>query len=391
MSSARFATTISIFQLVANASILCAQSVPPLVTDESPAAGKRVSVTAPEYVGTDVYHTLYLPTDWVPGGKYPVIVEYPPNQYGDMFDGTVDDTQLGFYQSGGEGFIWVTMPFIITWTDPPQNATTWWGSGELVAAQYTKTNLIRILEDFGGDPASVFLTGFSRGAIAAGQVGLRSDEMADIWLGMLPHSHHYQLVNNLSRLSGRASFVTYGDRALDGGAASSRIGVQRLEELGFPVESRELDGVGHTDEWIQDDASASSLAVRQEIRAWLADTIAIRPGTSSILGQVQDAAGNPLPGVRIQSGDTHWTFSDQDGRYELAGLIDGQRELTASHPNYEFLDASRQIMLAGADLHDQAFVVKAIPEPSSCSALVISAILLVARRRWLATLRPSRI
>jgi len=382
MSSTQVATMSSIALMWANLPVVVfAQSVPPPVTNENPAAGKRVSVTAPEYAGTDVHHTLYLPTDWVPGDTYPVIVEYAPNAYGSMFDGSVEDTQLGFYQSGGEGFIWVTMPFIETWTDPPRNAPTWWGHGEVIAAEYIKTNLIRILEDYGGDPASVFLTGFSRGAIAAGQVGLLNDDIADIWLGMLPHSHHYQLANNLRRLSGRPSFVTYGDLALDGGAASSRIGIQRLKELQFPVESRELEGVGHTDEWIQDDASASSLAVRQEVRDWLADTIANRPGTNSILGQVRDAAGNPLAGVRIQSGDTHWTFSDQNGLYELAGLIDGQRVLTASYPNFEFLDASRPITLAGSDLPNQMFVTTTVPETSTCSLLIAAAILLAAGRR----------
>ncbi len=56
----------------------------------------------------NAYHTLYLPPGWVPGGKYPVIIEYAPNASG--FDGTPEDTRLGFYQSGGTGVIWATMP-----------------------------------------------------------------------------------------------------------------------------------------------------------------------------------------------------------------------------------------------------------------------------------------
>ena len=36
-----------------------------------PAPGKRVRQVAPDYVGTDVHHALYLPTDWKPDGKYP--------------------------------------------------------------------------------------------------------------------------------------------------------------------------------------------------------------------------------------------------------------------------------------------------------------------------------
>ena len=53
----------------------------PVTTDEKPAAGKRVRQTAPEYRGTRVHHVLYLPTDWNPGKKYPVFVEYAGNRW----------------------------------------------------------------------------------------------------------------------------------------------------------------------------------------------------------------------------------------------------------------------------------------------------------------------
>ena len=36
----------------------------PLVENGKPAPGKRVKMVAPDYRGTDVYHALYLPTDW---------------------------------------------------------------------------------------------------------------------------------------------------------------------------------------------------------------------------------------------------------------------------------------------------------------------------------------
>ena len=35
----------------------------PTMTDGLPAAGHRVRITPPEYAGTDVHHSLYLPTD----------------------------------------------------------------------------------------------------------------------------------------------------------------------------------------------------------------------------------------------------------------------------------------------------------------------------------------
>lgn len=349
-------------------------SEPPPVTNDAPAAGKRVRVTNAHYAGTNVHHTLYLPTDWVPGGKYPVIIEYAPNGWApnpaETVNGSVEDTKLGFYQSGGQGFIWATMPFIDTAPPPARNTPNWWWGthpagvkGEDVAADYTKAGLIDILENYGGDPASVFVTGFSRGAIAAGQVGLR-DQLVDSWLGFLPHSHHYQLssLNSpnsyplLDSIAGRASFITAGDSAQDGGYGSSIVGRNLLTTLGMPVEFRELNGENHTFNWIEDDASATSLAVRAEMRTWLANTIANRPGTSQVTGKVTEAGGNPISGVRIQSGDTHWTYSDQNGFYALPSLINGNRTLTASHPNFAFINPSRPITIAGANLTNQTFM-----------------------------------
>jgi len=353
--------------------------VPPPVTNEAPAAGKRVRATATGWEGTEVYHTLYLPTDWTPSGKYPVIVEYAPNSWAPTpettVDGSVEETQLGFYQSGGQGFIWVTMPCIDSVPSPAKNTPNWWWGahpagvdGADVAADYTKAGLIDILENYGGDPASVLVTGFSRGAIATGQIALRK-QLVDAWIGFLPHSHHYQLSTLnapaadtpsgdplLDAIAGRASFVTAGEnQALDGGYDSSAAGRDALTQLGFPVEFRALPGIPHCFNWIEDDASATSLAVRQEMRDWIADTIANRPGTSRVLGKVTAADGSPLAGVRIQSGDYHWTFTDQKGNYELAALIDGERTLTASHPQLNFVTPTRQIIVAQADLTNQTF------------------------------------
>ena len=36
----------------------------PEMKDQPPAAGLRVRVTSPEYSGTAVHHSLYLPVDW---------------------------------------------------------------------------------------------------------------------------------------------------------------------------------------------------------------------------------------------------------------------------------------------------------------------------------------
>ena len=94
-----------------------ADLVVPRVTDSAPAPGARVRMTAREYAGTDVHHALYLPTDWQPGARYPVIVEYAgngpfTNAFGDTCSGTLDDCCLGYGISGGEGFLWLCLPFV---------------------------------------------------------------------------------------------------------------------------------------------------------------------------------------------------------------------------------------------------------------------------------------
>ena len=73
---------LSLFAVTAQADNVerVADLVTPVMTEEAPVAGKRVRQVAPEYDGTGVYHSLYLPVDWKPGGKYPVIVEYPGNK-----------------------------------------------------------------------------------------------------------------------------------------------------------------------------------------------------------------------------------------------------------------------------------------------------------------------
>jgi predicted esterase len=348
---------------------------PPPMTNDAPAAGKRVRVTTPGsgYEGNPkVYHTLYLPPEWVPGQKYPVIIEYGGNGW------TVEANKLGYYQSAGTGYIWVSMPNIdqnSTLGDKSDdfNTTSWWGSegqnevGAADDAAYAMATVIDLIENYGGDHSSVFVTGFSRGAVACGNLGLLNDAMADIWVGFLPHSHHDAWFDNgtrTDRVKGRASFITYGQN--DGGGGNSRKGVDWLNARGFPVESYELAGTGHTDEWITDASAplASSLSytghplvsdVRARMRTWMSEVITNKPGTSRISGVVTDASGAPIAGVRVQSGLTHWTFTDATGAYKLAGLIDGARTVAVSHPSHRWSPDTLNVTLAGADLTGRNF------------------------------------
>jgi hypothetical protein len=219
----------------------------------------------------------------------------------------------------------------------------------------------------------VFVTGFSRGAIACGYIALRDPAMADMWLGFMPHSHHdggsfTPDPGNvrLSRVSGRASFITYGDS--DSGAANSITGANILTGLGFPVVLREIPGTNHTDVWILDTASSAQLSVREDLRQWLSDTIANKPGTHSISGQVTDGS-TPLEGARVQSGETHWTFTDTNGNFTLDGLIDGDRIVMAAWGGDE--SENQSVTLSGMDLTGVDLVLDlapAAPTPLTATA-----------------------
>ena len=94
-----------------------ADLVAPVMTDEDPAPGKRVRQVLDPYSDTGVYHALYLPTDWAPDRTYPVIVEYAgngpyANGHGDRCTGRLEDCTLGYGVSGGEGFVWICLPYI---------------------------------------------------------------------------------------------------------------------------------------------------------------------------------------------------------------------------------------------------------------------------------------
>jgi hypothetical protein len=161
--------------------------ISPKMTDEVPAAGRRVRQVPSEYEGTLVHHALYLPIDWKAGGKYPVIVEYTGNKW-DLCNssGKVEDANLGYGMSGGRGFIWVSMPYVGENGD--ENAVTWWGDLQLTI-DYCKVNLPRICAAFGGDRDNVFICGFSRGAIGVSYIGLADDEIASFWKGLFTHDH----------------------------------------------------------------------------------------------------------------------------------------------------------------------------------------------------------
>lgn len=262
-------------------SIVGTDLVTPVMTDEEPAAGKRVRQVAPEYQSTDVYHSLFLPVDWKPGGKYPVIVEYTGNKFPPgRGSGEVKDANLGYGISGGRGFIWVTMPYVEK--GRKRNAVTWWGDRQ-ATVDYCKRNLPRICEKFGGDASEVFVCGFSRGAIGASYIGLADDEIAALWIGMFTHDHfdghqkwgypdsdRASALKRLARLKGRPVLVC-GQHAgkLRDEFLKDHLDLARFTFLDVPTRQIFKIPEGpylhpHTDLWMHRESK-----YRQQARAWL--------------------------------------------------------------------------------------------------------------------------
>ena len=259
--------------------------ITPVMTNEVPAAGKRVRQVAPEYKGSYVYHALYLPVDWKPGGKYPVIVEYTGNKFPPgQGSGEVKDANLGYGMSGGKGFIWVVMPYVQK--GRKENAVQWWGDKQ-ATVDYCKVNLPRICRKFGGDRDNVFVCGFSRGAIGSSYIGLADDEIASLWKGMFTHDHfdgqkkwgypesdRASALKRLARLKGRPVLVC-GQRASNvrDQFLKNHLDLARFTFLDVPT--RKIFNIpegkvihAHTDLWMHRDSK-----YRDQARAWLLEVL----------------------------------------------------------------------------------------------------------------------
>lgn len=246
--------------------------VTPSATNDAPAAGKLVRQINKNYAGAEVYHLLYLPTDWVKGKKYPVIVEYAGNgpyrnKHGDTSDGTVEGSNLGYGISGGKGVIWICMPYISK--DHKSNQLQWWGDVE-ATVDYCKQTVKKTCDHYGGDSSKVFIAGFSRGAIACNYIGLYDDEIASLWCGFICHSH-YDGVNNwgysgsdrnsaatrLKRLGNRPQFVSH-----EGSVVSTKKYLNSTYPSGnFTFQT--LSFRNHTDSWVLRD-----IPERTAMRNW---------------------------------------------------------------------------------------------------------------------------
>ncbi|RMF94236.1 MAG: carboxypeptidase regulatory-like domain-containing protein [Planctomycetota bacterium] len=322
--------------------------VPPM-EEGPPAPGKRVKVVPPEYAGTEVYYSLYLPTGYRRGEQHPVIVEYTGNYFPlSGSTGEVKDANLGYAIAEHLNAIWLVMPYV----EGDRSVVRWWGS-ERETIEYALTNIRRVCETYGGNPAEVFLCGFSRGAIAANYLGLYNDEIADVWLGFFAHDGmdgvrnfwkneistdtlRRQAEERLRRLRGRAELVTQ-----HGSLASIAAYLEENDRrvygeftlISVPIESIIPDIPNddvphpHTDKWLLYDSEYSARVFR-----WFDAVRKDKPGTFTLSGRVVDTSGTPLPNAIVETGRTHFATTDAQGRYVLEGLRRGSRTVRVIHP-----------------------------------------------------------
>lgn len=257
----------------------------PPATDSLPAPARRVRQFNDDYAGSQVYHALYLPPDWVKGNRYPVIVEYAGNKHKEG-PGTVESCDLGYGISGGKGVIWICMPFVDKKNQ--RNATRWWGDVE-ATVDYCKKTVNRICTEYGGDSSNVFIAGFSRGAIACNYVGLHDDEIASLWRGFICHSHYEgvrgwpgstpeEATERLKRLEGRPQFISH-ERSV---AQTRHYLAKALPNGNFTFQT--LPFPNHTDTWVLRD-----IPERKALREWFKNALAKR-GQQSPAGDVLKAA-----------------------------------------------------------------------------------------------------
>jgi lysophospholipase L1-like esterase len=164
----------------------------PVISPGAPAPGKAVLQTFPPDEGKEgekgAPYLLYLPTDWKPGERYPVIVEYLGNsaKIGDLKENECVKGN-GYGLTEGKGFLWMVLPYVSK--DHKGDEAWWWGDVEATVA-YAKEAVPTVCRKWGGDPNRVILTGSSRGAIACNYIGLHDDAVAGLWRGLLPISHY---------------------------------------------------------------------------------------------------------------------------------------------------------------------------------------------------------
>jgi len=340
----------------------------PEMTDDKPSAGLRVKIIPKEYKGTGVYYSFYLPKTYTKGRKYPVIVEYTGNKWNTSGStGEVKDAGLGYSIAKRLDAIWVVFPYI----KDSMSITKWWGNEE-ETIEFALTNIRRICEDFGGNPAEVFICGFSRGAIGVNYLGLYNDQISDVWLGFFSHDHYdgvkewkgqdwgtplsaYRCAatRRFKRIKGRNCLISHnGNKKHDCSEIKKYIKEYKLEKFAgiqynfVPITDiitnipSELIPHEHTDKWLLYESEYADT-----VFDWFLRTIETKPNTFSVSGTVKDSNGNPVSDLIVESGKTHFAITNEKGEYTLEGLVAGNRTVSITKQKINIAIEMKEVKL----------------------------------------------
>lgn len=321
----------------------------PVMLQEAPCAGKRVKVVPSEYFETDLYYSLYLPESWEEGGSYPVIVEYTGNKHAATGStGEAKDASLGYAIAKNTNAIWLVLPYV---KSDYTATTSWWGD-EQTTIDYAINSIRDVCLNYNGNSGQVFITGFSRGAIAVNYLGLYNNEIADVWRGFFSHDHYdgarawntyWAEWNNLDayraaaivrmqRMKGRAALVSNNSATNHNYAISAGLEAYGTMSYLKPDVRTAIEGMDlphtHTDRWM-----LSQLIDAQTVFAWFNDAVDNNYGVYSVSGVVSDAFGNPIEGVIVDAGSIHFGITNSIGEYTIEGLIKGSRTIELSEDN----------------------------------------------------------
>ena len=163
-------------------------SFEPTLSTGEPQPGHWVKQTLPSLAGTAAYHCVYLPHDWEPGRKYPLIVVFPGNgpfvsRFGDRSGGLPEHNLFGVGLTGGNGYIVLGLGYLDSRKNL-QPTGSWWGDVQATIS-YTQEAVRFVGEQYGADLSRIVLLGFSRSAFGASFIGLHDDKIAPLWSGIL--------------------------------------------------------------------------------------------------------------------------------------------------------------------------------------------------------------
>ncbi|MBD0405453.1 carboxypeptidase-like regulatory domain-containing protein [Flammeovirga sp. EKP202] len=360
---------LTLFILISSLTLGNAQNlIVPHMTNDKPKAGLRVKMVPENFKGTGVYYSMYLPENYQIGKKYPIIVEYTGNEWKPSGStGAVKDANLGYAIAKEIEAIWVVFPYVSGNT----SVKKWWGN-EDETISFALKNIRQICSEYGGNPSEVFLCGFSRGAIGVNYLGLYNDEIADVWLGFFTHDHYdgvkewkgtdwgtplgsyrQAAISRFKRIKGRNCLISQkteeGDTTFETKKYIDENSLNKFAGIQYnlvPIKSvipdipSEFVPHEHTDKWLLFDSNYADSVID-----WFARTIKTKPNTYSLKGIVKDSDNNPLSGLVIESGKTHFTITNEKGEYTLEGLVGGHRTISLFKQESDDLIETKEVFL----------------------------------------------